>query len=73
MVGGDLATRRRALEAEYGATFGRTGGGECIGHIPCVRLAPGPRGERSVTVHGASWAEALDALEAIVSDGPGTG
>lgn len=74
---GDEKARRDALEADHGAEFGGDSSGECVGYLPHVRLAPGPRGVRSVTVHGPSWDEVLGDMEALVSpadgDGPDTG
>ena len=67
--GQDELSRRAALEAAYGAEFREVGSGldgEYVGHIPSVRLSPGPRGVRSVTVHGSSWGDVLDAIEEII-------
>lgn len=66
----DELPRRMVLRARYGAEFGKTGGGECIAHIPRVRLSPGAHGERSITVHGDSWAQVLDELEDIIEPDP---
>ena len=63
--------RQAALRTRWGADF-RTVSGECVGHIPRIRLSPGPGGIRSVTVHGGDWDEVLGALEDITAgDHPG--
>lgn len=69
----DELPRRRAFEAGYGAEFttvGTTAEAEYVAHIPSVRLRPGPQGVRSVTVHGESWPEVLDALDEIIGGDP---
>ena len=70
----DELARRTALEAEYGAEFHQHGSGldgEYVGHIPSVQLHSGPRGWRSITVHGPTWSEVLDTLEGILDSPPG--
>lgn len=69
-VRGRADTRLRALEADYGASV-TVVGGECVVHVPRVRVAPGPHGVRSVTIHGESWEVVLAAFLEIVSDDTG--
>ena len=73
-VGQDELARRTALEAAYGAEFHQHGSGldgEYVGYIPSLRLSPGPRGVRSVTVHAPSWGEVLDTIEGIIGSPAG--